>query len=342
MKSTDELVQLNNPVDNPPFNNWSIYQPSPPHDTGLAGDEDLGLRDIIIDGMNGYDMVQLSEQVKNPVDNPPFNNWSVNQPSVPHDRGLKGKENLGLRDLTIDGVNGYHFVQTSSQVNNPVDNPPFNNWSVNQPSVPHDKGLRGKEDLHLRGITIDGVDGYAFAQTKSENPVDNPPFNNWSVNQPSVPHDKGLRGKEDLHLRGITIDGVDGYAFAQTKSENPVDNPPFNNWSVNQPSPPHDRGMAGKEDLGLTMVVRGHKISVAQNPVYNPPFNNWSVNQPSPPHDRGMQGKEDLGMDMIVNGHKVHIGQNCGPFQEGLKGDEDLGLDMRVSGDRVHVSQQNK
>ena len=31
---------------------------------------------------------------------------------------------------------------------------------------------------------------------------------------------------------------------------NPVVNPPFNNWSVNQPSPPHDIGMAGKADLG--------------------------------------------------------------------------------------------
>ena len=24
-------------------------------------------------------------QLKNPVNNPPYNNWSVNQPSVPHD-----------------------------------------------------------------------------------------------------------------------------------------------------------------------------------------------------------------------------------------------------------------
>lgn len=46
----------------------------------------------------------------NPVDNPPYNNWSVNQPSPPHDVGLKGKENLGLRDILIDGINGYAFA----------------------------------------------------------------------------------------------------------------------------------------------------------------------------------------------------------------------------------------
>jgi len=46
----------------------------------------------------------------------------------------------------------------------------------------------------------------------------------------------------------MILDGVD-YNFVQL--ENPVVNPPFNNWSVNQPSPPHQRGMVGNEDLGL-------------------------------------------------------------------------------------------
>merc|ERR1712086_1040675 len=45
-------------------------------------------------------------QVSNPVVNPPFNNWSVNQPTVAHARG--GVEaDLGLRNLIIEGVNGY-------------------------------------------------------------------------------------------------------------------------------------------------------------------------------------------------------------------------------------------
>ena len=43
---------------------------------------------------------------------------------------------------------------------------------------------------------------------------------------------------------------------------NPVDNPPYNNWSVNQPSPPHDVGLAGKADLGQNMIVDGHRVHV--------------------------------------------------------------------------------
>lgn len=36
---------------------------------------------------------------------------------------------------------------THVQLGNPVNNPPFNNWSVNQPSVPHDSGDAGTQDL---------------------------------------------------------------------------------------------------------------------------------------------------------------------------------------------------
>lgn len=61
---------------------------------------------MIIDGVNGYNLVQL----KNPVENPPFNNWSVNQPSVAHNSGASGHEDLGLRDMIIDGVNGYDLA----------------------------------------------------------------------------------------------------------------------------------------------------------------------------------------------------------------------------------------
>ena len=59
-------LQLNstNPVENPPFNNWSVNQPSVPHNSGMSGHEDLGMRDIIIDGVN-YDVLQLkSNNVK--------------------------------------------------------------------------------------------------------------------------------------------------------------------------------------------------------------------------------------------------------------------------------------
>lgn len=43
---------------------------------------------------------------------------------------------------------------------------------------------------------------------------------------------------------------------------NPVWNPPFNNWSVNQPSGPHMQGLAGFANLGQHMVVDGHRVDV--------------------------------------------------------------------------------
>jgi hypothetical protein len=82
-ESMNVQLDAENPVWNPPFNNWSVNQPSPPHQIGLTGNEDLGQREIIIDGVN-YDFVQTGADVRNPSVNPPFNNWSVNQPSPPH------------------------------------------------------------------------------------------------------------------------------------------------------------------------------------------------------------------------------------------------------------------
>ena len=114
----------------------------------------------------------------------------------------------------------------------------------------------------MRDLIIDGVDGYDLVHLKTQNPVLNPPYNNWSVNQPSPPHDHGLAGHEDLYLRDMVIDGVNGYDLVQTgqKNFNPVVNPPFNNWSVNQPAVPHDHGMAGNEDLGQDIMVGGHNV----------------------------------------------------------------------------------
>jgi hypothetical protein len=74
----------------------------------MAGSEDIYQRDYIIDGVNGYDFVQTN----NPVVNPPFNNWSVNQPAVPHDHGLNGKADLG-QNIIVDGHH-VHFAQASS------------------------------------------------------------------------------------------------------------------------------------------------------------------------------------------------------------------------------------
>jgi len=80
------------------------------------------------------------------------------------------------------------------------------------------------------------------------------------VNQPSPPHDHGDKGDQDLELRDVIIDGVNGYDLVQTGAQNPVWNPPFNNWSVNQPSPPHDHGLAGAEDMGQDMIVGGDPV----------------------------------------------------------------------------------
>jgi hypothetical protein len=41
---------------------------------------------------------------------------------------------------------------------------------------------------------------------------------------------------------------------------NPTENPPYNNWSVNQPSPYHSQGYAGKEDYGQNILVDGHHV----------------------------------------------------------------------------------
>ena len=47
-------------------------------------------------------------------------------------------------------------------------------------------------------------------------------------------------------------------AYIQT--ENPVVNPPFNNWSIYQPSVTHARGLDADADLGQNMIIDGHKV----------------------------------------------------------------------------------
>ena len=67
----------------------------------------------------------------------------------------------------------------------------------------------------------------------------------------------------DAHIiDGPVIIGIDEVTLLQTK--NPVVNPPFNNWSVNQPSVPHDQGLAGDADLGQNIIVDGHRVHFSQ------------------------------------------------------------------------------
>merc|ERR1719230_769455 len=108
---TMKLAQTSNPVENPPFNNWSVNQPSPAHTRGLDANEQLGIKDMIVDGIN-FDLVQTDAKVKNPVDNPPWNNWSVNQPSPPHAEGYAGNEDYG-QNIIVDG-HRVRYAQTGS------------------------------------------------------------------------------------------------------------------------------------------------------------------------------------------------------------------------------------
>ena len=87
-----------NPVRNPPFNNWSVNQPSPPHQHGMKGNEDLGMRDIIIDGVN-YDLVQTNEKGV-PV---------YVQPTLLKNEAAE--VDLKQRNYVIEGVDGFAFTQ---------------------------------------------------------------------------------------------------------------------------------------------------------------------------------------------------------------------------------------
>jgi len=116
---------------------------------------------------------------------------------------------------------------------------------------------------NMKNLVIDKPAPITVALAQTRNPVLNPPYNNWSVNQPHPEHQTGLTGREDLNLKEIIIDGVN-YDLLQQRSENPVLNPPMNNWSVNQPAPEHQHGMAGKADLGQNIIVDGHHIRYPQ------------------------------------------------------------------------------
>jgi shikimate 5-dehydrogenase len=115
-----------------------------------------------------------------------------------------------------------------------------------------------------------------------------------------------MSGKEDLGMDMI-VNGTP-VSISQVKEEdlyhgygaqaepptgteligNPVENPPMNNWSVNQPSPPHAKGMSGKEDLGMNMIVNGTPVSVAQGRAIDDP-------------------NGELGLDMKVDGLSLKI-----------------------------------
>ena len=48
--------------------------------------------------------------------------------------------------------------------------------------------------------------------------------------------------------------------FLGLSVRNPVENPPYNNWSVNQPAVPHDAGWAAGADWEQDIIVDGHHV----------------------------------------------------------------------------------
>jgi len=228
-----------------------------------VSDVDLNQRDFILDGINGIDFVQTkSEGV--PV--------YVNPTLLPNEAITT---DLHQRDYIIEGINGIDFVQLKSNLHRPI----YDTITLQVNGVPvtvnPESMLRDNVMEHQNlGVSLEvgyNTETLNLVQTDAQiaNPVVNPPFNNWSVNQPSVPHDSGDNGHQDLELRDIIIDGVNGYDLVQTGQSkmNPVVNPPFNNWSVNQPSPPHDTGMKGGEDLGEDITVGGDAVHYHQKKV---------------------------------------------------------------------------
>jgi hypothetical protein len=65
-------------------------------------------------------------------------------------------------------------------------------------------------------------------------------------------------GPDEVQVEKKNAQKKEGTKLAQTT--NPVWNPPFNNWSVNQPSGPHQTGLNAYQDLGQNMIVDGHRV----------------------------------------------------------------------------------
>ena len=148
---------------------------------------------------------------------------------------------------------------------------------VGKDTITH--GLTGTEDL---GENIkNGGDKLHFIQ-HSDDPREKDIEKNYktvSIEKETITH--GLTGTEDL---GETIrNGGDKLKYAQQmiQKKNPVENPPMNNWSVHQPSVPHDVGMDGKEDLGMDIVVNGTPLHLIQGPY----------------EDLGLDGSHDIRVD---------------------------------------------
>jgi len=67
-------------------------------------------------------------------------------------------------------------------------------------------------------------------------------------------------GPDEVHVPKKDAKKVEAKNVKLAQVANPVVNPPFNNWSVNQPSPPHQVGLGAYQDLGQNIIVDGHHV----------------------------------------------------------------------------------
>jgi len=109
---------------------------------------------------------------------------------------------------------------------------------------------------------------------------------------------------------------------ALAQLSNPVVNPPFNNWSVNQPSPPHQRGLDGKADLGQNILIDGHPVHFAQ--VREEPL-------------QGMAGTETVYGPAVVGGDNVVYKKGKEAPLSQAQVNEQVDMDVHVDGSVINL-----
>ena len=235
-----------------------------------VADVDLGMRNVIIDGVDGFDYVQTAENGVPVYVQPKL---LTNQVS---------DADLNQRGYIIDGVDGFNFVQTT------FPEPISNEDATESISIGGDnvKFLQTSDIDDTTVLMVDGVPVYVQPKLMKD------PFGASPIRE------KLIIGEDDIKL--IQTDEVDDTTVLQ------IDGVPVYVNPKPMKDPMENADLGSKIIVGSDDV----KYVQLENPVVNPPFNNWSVNQPSRPHDQGMQGTEDLGQNIIVDGTRVHYAQN--------------------------------
>ena len=90
--------------------------------TNTEAKTDLNQRNIVIDGVNGFDFIQTNSEKTKVPDNELV---TLNGPPVLVDPVLmtntEAKTDLNQRNIVIDGVNGFDFLQYQDNLQRPFD-----------------------------------------------------------------------------------------------------------------------------------------------------------------------------------------------------------------------------